>query len=101
MIDPQAHDIACISYTSGTTGPSKAVLLPWGQLPSINLGTFPYEDLGASDVLYCTTSHEHFGSKSIPYLAAIIGGSVVLRQEERSVGKECVSSCRSRWSPYH
>src|SRR3546814_4928588 len=21
--------------------------------------------------------------------------------EERSVGKECVSTCRSRWSPYH
>src|SRR3546814_13978999 len=21
--------------------------------------------------------------------------------EERRVGKECVSSCRSRWSPYH
>src|SRR3546814_7289306 len=40
----------------------------WGQLHSINLGTFPYEDLGASDVLYCTTSHAHFGSKSIPYL---------------------------------
>ena len=27
-----------------------------------------------------------------------IGGS---RSEERRVGKECVSTCRSRWSPYH
>src|SRR3546814_11566987 len=26
------------------------------------------------------------------------GGS---RSEERRVGKECVSTCRSRWSPYH
>src|SRR3546814_19408081 len=26
-----------------------------------------------------------------------IGG----RSEERRVGKECVSTCRSRWSPYH
>src|SRR3546814_5252311 len=25
----------------------------------------------------------------------------VLRSEERRVGKECVSTCRSRWSPYH
>ena len=24
-----------------------------------------------------------------------------VRSEERRVGKECVSSCRSRWSPYH
>src|SRR3546814_5853755 len=26
---------------------------------------------------------------------------VPLRSEERRVGKECVSTCRSRWSPYH
>src|SRR3546814_14924234 len=24
-----------------------------------------------------------------------------IRSEERRVGKECVSPCRSRWSPYH
>src|SRR3546814_11762455 len=23
------------------------------------------------------------------------------RSEERRVGKECVSTCKSRWSPYH
>src|SRR3546814_12627467 len=34
-------------------------------------------------------------------LAVIPGGSSVpLRPEERRVGKECVSTCRSRWSPY-
>src|SRR3546814_15632196 len=26
---------------------------------------------------------------------------VLGRSEERRVGKECVSTCRSRWSPYH
>src|SRR3546814_2116711 len=26
---------------------------------------------------------------------------MTLRSEERRVGKECVSTCRSRWSPYH
>src|SRR3546814_9684673 len=26
---------------------------------------------------------------------------VMQRSEERRVGKECVSTCRSRWSPYH
>src|SRR3546814_16327297 len=25
----------------------------------------------------------------------------VARSEERRVGKECVSQCRSRWSPFH
>src|SRR3546814_18119330 len=27
--------------------------------------------------------------------------STLARSEERRVGKECVSTCRSRWSPYH
>src|SRR3546814_13226166 len=27
--------------------------------------------------------------------------SLARRSEERRVGKECVSTCRSRWSPYH
>src|SRR3546814_12856738 len=26
---------------------------------------------------------------------------LLTRSEERRVGKECVSTCRSRWSPYH
>src|SRR3546814_14765097 len=32
-----------------------------------------------------------------------IGNAATLgnRSEERRVGKECVSTCRSRWSPYH
>src|SRR3546814_11813281 len=25
----------------------------------------------------------------------------IIRSDERRVGKECVSTCRSRWSPYH
>src|SRR3546814_20290660 len=28
-------------------------------------------------------------------------GGAVRRSEERRVGKECVSTCSSRWSPYH
>src|SRR3546814_18073156 len=33
----------------------------------------------------------------------IAGGEVFLmnRSEERRVGQACVSTCRSRWSPYH
>src|SRR3546814_10682396 len=36
--------------------------------------------------------------------AAVLGGvsfTKGCRSEERRVGKECVSPCRSRWSPYH
>src|SRR3546814_16477501 len=30
-----------------------------------------------------------------------LNASVEARSEERRVGKECVSTCRYRWSPYH
>src|SRR3546814_18799019 len=34
-------------------------------------------------------------------LAKLRDGLRSNRSEERRVGKECVSTCRSRWSPYH
>src|SRR3546814_17551293 len=30
----------------------------------------------------------------------VVVADYTLRSEERRVGKECVSTCRSRWSPY-
>src|SRR3546814_15664681 len=37
------------------------------------------------------------------YLKSALDGfaAIAFRSEERRVGKECVSTCRSRWSPYH
>src|SRR3546814_12923436 len=34
-------------------------------------------------------------------MSSFRGGDLKRRSEERRVGKECVSTCRSRWSPYH
>src|SRR3546814_15371008 len=34
-------------------------------------------------------------------LAGASAGQISMRSEERRVGKECVRTCRSRWSPYH
>src|SRR3546814_17229066 len=42
------------------------------------------------------TGKEGMGYGDFKLLAAL--GA---RSEERRVGKECVSTCRSRWSPYH
>src|SRR3546814_13710129 len=45
------------------------------------------------------------GLGSISFLLAALlyalSGRTIERSEERRVGKECVSTCRSRWSPYH
>src|SRR3546814_10169855 len=35
------------------------------------------------------------------YKRIIYDSTAEARSEERRVGKECVSTCRSRWSPYH
>src|SRR3546814_3011777 len=42
-------------------------------------------------------------SEPLPVLARSfdVGHAALARSEERRVGKECVSTCRSRWSPYH
>src|SRR3546814_15357761 len=34
-------------------------------------------------------------------IATRAGHPALVRSEERRVGKECVSTCRSRWSPNH
>src|SRR3546814_9506282 len=36
-----------------------------------------------------------------PCLISSAASAVIRRSEERRVGTECVSTCRSRWSPYH
>src|SRR3546814_12671682 len=36
----------------------------------------------------------------IRLLPGVMGAASRGRSEERRVGKECVSTCRSRWSPY-
>jgi crotonobetaine/carnitine-CoA ligase len=79
LIEPQWHDIACVMYTSGTTGPSKPVRIPWGQLHALNLGTHPAGSLGPDDVLYGLSPSYHIGAKQLPYLTALFRGQVLLR----------------------
>src|SRR3546814_11761966 len=45
------------------------------------------------------SSHSIRVDETRAFLDAVAG--FVVRSEERRVGKECVSTCRSRWSPYH
>ncbi len=72
---PERHDIACISYTSGTTGPSKGVLVPWGRL-------WPNEcwlDMTGDDVYYCPFPVFHLSGMLPLAWLGFPGGQVVLR----------------------
>src|SRR3546814_13722580 len=49
-------------------------------------------DLGVRDMVLLSNT---------PRTIVGLEGYGLRRSEERRVGKECVSTCRSRWSPYH
>lgn len=76
---PAPWDIMSILFTSGTTGPSKAVRLPWAQIHAMATGTFLLEDLGPEDVIYNPGPTYHVGAKVFPYMAALVGGRHVMR----------------------
>src|SRR3546814_16430636 len=44
---------------------------------------------------------QHYADASTDEAARAIVAALNLRSEERRVGQECVSTCRSRWSPSH
>src|SRR3546814_19109654 len=54
--------------------------------------------LGAFYPILISTTH---GARSLDLNLLRAAQMMGARSEERRVGKECVSTCRSRWSPYH
>src|SRR3546814_1859473 len=57
---------------------------------------------GIGDSTYCSGCRGTRWTGSSPTGSTARKGSPCSqRSEERRVGKECVSTCRSRWSPYH
>src|SRR3546814_14156767 len=71
--------------------------------PSRRLFTTPYQRSGepmediSRETPWKTCTPDHV--RNFSALSYFFGRK--LRSEERRVGKECVSTCRSRWSPYH
>ena len=64
--------------------------------------TSSHDTRGANEnkfLSFCLGS-EHYGVE-ILRVREIIGLLAITRSEERRVGKECLTQCRSRWSPYH
>ena len=79
LVLPKPWDIMAVLFTSGTTGPSKGVLIPWAQIHAMSTGTFPIEDLGPDDVVYNPSPTYHVGAKTFPYVAALAGGRHLMR----------------------
>ncbi|MGW1026762.1 AMP-binding protein [Streptomyces sp. NPDC002577] len=77
-IDPGIGDTACILLTSGTTGASKAVDLPWGSLYAIS-SMEPIEE--PRDItFYVPYAPYHLSGRTALYRAAVYGGHAVVRE---------------------
>src|SRR3546814_19596820 len=103
-----------LCYTSGTNSDPKGVLYEHRStvlhaLVEVSPDIF---DLSARSVALPIVPMFHAAAWGLPFAAPIAGVKLVFsadysprvlcdRSEERRVGKECVSTCRSRWSPYN
>jgi carnitine-CoA ligase len=75
---PEYRDIHSLMFTSGTTGPSKAVLTPWAVMYQF-WSWVPDDTLGPGDGLYCTMPLFHNSGRSAFNYAMVHGGRFVLR----------------------
>src|SRR3546814_13313589 len=69
-----------------------------------SIGKLHYRGWAGDDYGFSTSllpMHIHAGRGEVKMLLRNPPASVGDRSEERRVGQECVSTCRSRWSPSH
>lgn len=84
-VEPATHtadDPALVIFTSGTTGPSKGVVMSWGQWwRRAEDNALPPGYLGPDDVMYNVLPTFHAGGREIFYRAALGHGSIRTRSK--------------------
>ena len=87
---------AAIALGNELCGVKPGMDAAWYGLTSIPAGDLTVQSIRELR-LNTLCQHTAFGTG----FKVIICNEYDFRSEERRVGKECVSTCRSRWSPYH
>jgi len=86
QVDVSYRDDACIMYTSGTTGPSKGVLMPHAHLYLFGLGTIDHLCMGQDDVFYVVLPLFHANGLFMQVYACLIAGATAVIRERFSAG---------------
>lgn len=77
---PALSDLATIMYTSGTTGPSKGVMVSWGHVAATSVWSIPLDALSEADGYYNPYPLFHIAGKLAIYTMAMVGGRAILRE---------------------
>ena len=79
LVEPRPRDLSLVLYTSGTTGPSKGVLVPWGQVHATVTGVFPEGTCTPGKVLYGPFPPNHIGGRLFVGIGIHYGLPAVVR----------------------
>ena len=79
LVEPRPRDLSLVLYTSGTTGPSKGVLVPWGQVHATVTGVFPEGTCTPGKVLYGPFPPNHIGGRLFVGMGIHYGLPAVVR----------------------
>ena len=88
---PEYRDIHSLMFTSGTTGPSKAVITPWAVMYQF-WSWVPDDALAPGEGLYCTMPLFHNSGRSAFNYAMVCGARFVVArplQRDRASGTTC------------
>ncbi len=84
LVLPAGEDIACIMYTSGTSGPAKGVLMPYRHCALYGMGTLKSLELTVADRYYITLPLFHVNGLFMQLGATLLAGTVAIIRERFS-----------------
>jgi crotonobetaine/carnitine-CoA ligase len=81
---PGYRDLACIMYTSGTTGPSKGVLMPHAHCYLFGMGIIELGGLSHRDTYYISMPLFHVNALFMQLYASLVAGATAVVREKFS-----------------
>jgi crotonobetaine/carnitine-CoA ligase len=81
LAGPDPWDVHALLFTSGTTGPSKAVVSPWGSVVYQMSSWMPADVVAPGEGVFCALPMFHNGARSVFSCALARGARFVFREK--------------------